>query len=118
MLDTPLDPYIVEAVLLHYADEKFDDPYWYTWFDRDRTNEIHEIPGLGEIKVAACNLVKDVSYAEHSEIIWMVFEVAGAFYKKEGKHMSYSGTEWIPGMRIVVPKEKVITVFEEETANV
>ena len=108
-----METFLVEAALLHYANIKWGEPYWHMWQDRDRTGEAHEIPGLGTVTVVACNLAKDISYAEHSEEVWMIFEVQGTLYKKSGQYTSYIGTEWVEGMRIVVPKTSTVTYYEE-----
>ncbi len=114
MYEEPLEPFLVEAALLLYAGNEWHDPYWYQWDCTDRTGEEHDIPGLGIVKVVACNLPKDISYAEHSEDVWMVFDVRGTLYRKSGTHTSYIGTDWAEGMQIVKPKTKVVTYYEED----
>lgn len=114
MDNEPLDPFVVEGALLLYAGNKWHDPYWYQWDCTDRTGEEHEIPGLGTVKVVACNLPKDISYAEHSEEVWMVFDVRGTLYRKSGTHTSYIGTDWADGMQIVKARTKTVTYYEED----
>lgn len=108
-----MEPFIVEAALLHYAGQEWGDPYWYSWDDRDRTGQQYDVPGLGMVKVVAMNMAKDISYAEHSEEIWMVFDVQGTLYKKSGTYTSYIGTEWHDGMKVVVPTPRTVIDYEE-----
>jgi hypothetical protein len=109
-----LSPTLVEAALLHFAGEEWHDPYWYSWDQwGDLTGKTYDIPGLGKVKIVGYNGTKDISYAEHSEVVWLVFDVGGTLYRKSGTHTSYVGTEWHDGMQIVKPVERTVIDYVE-----
>jgi hypothetical protein len=109
----PLETFMVEAALLHYAGKEWGEPYWYMWDTSNRTGEEYDIPGLGKVTIVASNLPKDINYAEHYEDVWLVFKVGDFYYRKSGSHTSYVGTEWEDGMQLVNPKQVEITIYEE-----
>jgi hypothetical protein len=108
-----LSPTLVEAALLHFIGEETADYVWWEWFDRDRVGKTYDVPGLGKVTVVDANLAKNISYAEHSETIWMVFDVKGILYRKSGEHTSYDGPYMNDGMQIVKPVERTVIDYVE-----
>lgn len=115
-MNEPLDPYLVEGALLHYAEEQWGEP----WIDEYVNYHSHvpgtqfEIPGLGTVTLVDFkSWDTDKNYDGWYEDVWMVFDVRGTLYRKSGRHTSYSGTEWDDSLEIVVPKTKTVTYYEE-----
>jgi hypothetical protein len=117
MIDTAL----VYAALLQYAEDELDWGNFSQFMNNrnDQRGETYEIAGLGTVTIVDYHDYNyDASYADHSEDIWIVFDVQGNLYRAKGTHTSYVGSEWEPKLEIVEPKEKVITVYESvETSN-
>lgn len=110
-----IDKALVYAALLQYAEDELE---WgsfseYTNNYSNQRGTVYDIPGLGEVTVVDYHDYNhEASYAEHSENIWIVFDVQGTLYRAKGTYTSYVGSEWAEELEIVEPKDKVITVFE------
>jgi hypothetical protein len=58
-------------------------------------------------KVASKN-----SDEETDSAVWVVVRVGGQYFRKEGYYQSHYGTEWDGSVHEVWPKEKTVTVYE------
>jgi len=109
------DPALIKAALLQYAEEVdgwgsfgFYQNY-YSFIGKE-----YNIPGLGLVRVVDGHTYdQDKNYDGWSEDLWIVFLIGGLLYKATGKYTSYIGSEWDDGLKIVVPQEKTIIVYEE-----
>ena len=79
--------------------------YWTEWFGGPGSAVVE---GLGEVKVVSAE--GGEGQGDHAHI---VFEVEGRFFKLDGYYASFDGFDWsYSDLYEVVPKEKVITVYE------
>lgn len=111
-----LDKALIQAALLHYAEEVegWGSFGYYTNFYNPK-GKTYEIPGLGAVTVVdSHDIDSDKNYDGWSEELWVVFDVQGTLYKAEGTYTSYVGSNWYNELKVVVPKEKTIIVYEEE----
>jgi len=108
-----IDPALVYAALLQYAEDQWDWGSWTEWSNAKPGSKF-EVPGLGEVTVVALHdYDSSKNYDSWSEEIWIVFAVGDTLYRVQGLHTSYEGSSWENRMTVVVPKLKQITVYEE-----
>lgn len=64
-----------------------------------------ELPGVGTAEY--------VNYEHINEDLILIFKIGEQFFKITGFYSSYDEDEWENAVTEVVPKEKIITVYEE-----
>ena len=115
-----LEPSVVAAALLAFAEEEFEYRSFSGYVNdmRDVTGTKFNVPELGEITIVAYHDY-DVhkSYNGWSEKLWIVFEVQGVLYRAEGTHTSWTGSEWLDTVQIVVPKNRTVVEYKESNGH-
>lgn len=106
---------LIRAALLRYAEEELDWGNYGSYINyRDSKGRVYDVPGLGTVKIVDCqDYDQDKSYDGWHEDIWVVFDIGGTLYRADGTYTSYAGSEWKPELRVVVPKQKMVTYYEE-----
>lgn len=74
----------------------------FSWAGRDGV----EIPGLGLAKI-----VENFGGEGQGDDRWVVFEVNGRLYEKDGYYASYDGTTWDGDLYEVKPVEVTVTKY-------
>jgi hypothetical protein len=112
MLDTAL----VKAALLQYAEEVDGWSSFGAYTNNyNPVGKTYEVPGLGEVKIVdASDYDSNKNYDGWYEDLWVVFDIQGTLYKATGTYTSYVGSDWEDELKVVVPKEKTILVYEED----
>jgi hypothetical protein len=103
---------LIRAALLHYAEEEFGWGSYAAFINYGNINTF-EVPGLGAVKVKdKFDYDSDKNYSGWVENVWVVFDINGKLYKATGTYTSHEGSSWSKELKVVTPKEKVITVYE------
>jgi hypothetical protein len=110
----------ISKALLSYAEKAFEWDSFSEYVNNyaNQRGQVYDVPGLGPVKIVDYyNYDSNKNYDGWYEDIWIVFEIQGKLYKASGKHSSYEMSVWEDEVKLVVPKQKTITVFEEEDKN-
>ena len=105
--------YTLEQVNRSIAEHESDpkkDSFWY-----EITNDWDGKPivELSDLDHPAVFIDGETGREGGGENIWVVFQVGETFFRKTGYYNSWEGSDWSYGdLEIVVPKEKLITVYE------
>ena len=106
----------IGKALLAYAEEHMEwDSYGqYINYYGDQRGIVYDIPGIGEVKIVDYhNYDVNKNYDGWYEDIWIVFDVGGKLYKAKGIHSSYEMSEWAEELKLVEPKQKLVTFYED-----
>lgn len=107
----------IRKALLSYAEKHLE---WgsfgeYMNWRGERRGSIYNIPGLGEVRIVDYHdYDSNKNYDGWSEDIWIVFEIHDKLYKATGQHSSYEGSLWEEELKVVVPKQRMVTYYEED----
>jgi hypothetical protein len=114
MSELPVE--LIRAALLRYAEEELDWAEYGSFINySDAQNRYYDVPGLGIVKIADYNdYDSDKNYDGWEEQLFVVFDIGGTLYKATGTYTSHVGSEWNEELKVVVPKEKTIVVYEEQ----
>jgi hypothetical protein len=89
------------------------DYIWKEFEDRDEDTVVGIYPGLGQLWLRFKRVDYDESQGDDERPAFMVFEINGKFYKKEGEADSYGEVSWRGGkFSEVQPKTKTIQTWE------
>jgi hypothetical protein len=112
MNEHPFTPSQVKDALLSFAEEEFDWDSFGCYLDYSQ--DTFDVPGLGQVAIKDYSTYdSNKNYDGWSEDLWVIFDIQGTLYRATGSYTSYIGSEWNNELTIVVPKQKVVTYFEE-----
>jgi hypothetical protein len=88
----------------YYIGEKLGDySYWEYWADT-REGEQASVPGVGVVTVVAKSTRFGEDQGEDDRPAFIIFEIGGQFYRKNGRADSYGEVTWHGGFTHAVKK--------------
>lgn len=97
---------------LYNMGKAIDESYgWWSWAREPEGRRI-VVPGYGEVTMVAKSVNAHAEEGESWQEVFMIFEVGGAFYRKNGHGDSYGSVEWDDAFVKVAAKEKTVLVYE------